>query len=131
MKNNPCLNCTAGEWGFCYHLEYGECIHHKNREIYMKKFFRIGIHHIQVDHETNSLILTGRQGTNFELKVINNNSAEVKNLNSYRFKENGGHKETITEEQFMDELREVLMLAETKGMELCNQQFFNEIINES
>lgn len=37
MKNNPCLNCTAGEWGFCFHLEYGECIHHKNKELFMQK----------------------------------------------------------------------------------------------
>jgi|GEM_PF-4131758 len=39
MKNNPCQNCTVGEWGGCYTPEYGECMHHKNREKYMKKQF--------------------------------------------------------------------------------------------
>lgn len=37
MKTNPCLNCFAGGWGFCYHAEYGECVHAKNKEKYMKK----------------------------------------------------------------------------------------------
>lgn len=89
----------------------------------MKKFYVRGLHHIMVDHETNSLILTGHHKNDFELKVINNNPAEVRNLGLYQM-------ETITEEQFMDELREVLMMAETKGMQLCNQQFFNEIVKE-
>ena len=123
MKNNPCTNCKAGEWGACYHQEYGECTHAATKEKFMKKFYVRGLHHIMVDHETNSLILTGRHKNDFELKVINQNPAEVSNLKCYKM-------EPITEEQFMDELREVLMLAETKGMELCNQQFFNEIIKQ-
>lgn len=90
----------------------------------MKNFFRIGIHHISVNYATNCIILTGHQENNFELKVITGNPAEVKVLDNYK-------KEPISEEQFMEELRYVLMLAETKAMQLCNAQFFNEIIKKS
>lgn len=42
MNLNPCQNCPVGEWGFCYHAEYGKCIHAKNKQgkVHEKKITR-------------------------------------------------------------------------------------------
>ena len=80
-----------------------------------------------MDHETNNVILAGSRGDDFELKVMHNNPAEVENLEGYYYKKDGGHKEDITENQFMNELRTVLMMAETKAMQLHDPKTFAEL----
>ena len=35
------MNCAAGDWGFCYHQEYGKCIHAENKSNNMKKTYSL------------------------------------------------------------------------------------------
>lgn len=93
----------------------------------MKKYFRIGIHHIQVDHEANNIVMAGSKGDDFELKVIHNNRPEVENLEDYALVEDGGHKEFITEARFMSELRTVLLMAESKAMYLHDPRTYEKL----
>lgn len=35
-ENTPCETCTVGDWGACYHLEYGRCKHAKPEKTGLK-----------------------------------------------------------------------------------------------
>jgi|GEM_PF-3255773 len=89
----------------------------------MKKYFRINIHCIQLDYEKNNVVIVSSKGNDFALKAIHNNSEELKKAEKLI----DDFYVVITENQFMNELRTVLMMAETKAMQLHDPKTYEEI----
>jgi len=90
----------------------------------MKKYFRTGIHCVQLDYQNNSVIIVSSKGNDFAMKVIHNNPKEVKEAENQINKKENAFKESITEKQFMNELRTVLMMSETKAMQLQYENLY-------
>lgn len=74
----------------------------------MKKYYRIGMDHVCIDHETDTVYIARNRPESQKIEIWHNSPENVANIEGYKTKEEGGHKEEITEAEFQYVFSEVV-----------------------
>lgn len=129
MAAGTCKKCGCTDANACFHPDYGPCswadpgtfelcsfcrdfpddpaVKRPGDFDEPVKFYRIGIHFIALHFDTTMVYLCRNEPSCKELKV-KQNPDEVKNIMGYKTKEEGGHREEITAEEFQKVFSDVV-----------------------